>query len=194
MAYKIVLAGDSGVGKSSLLATLKEYTPRKPVQTIGADFHPMDVCIDGKTINVHFWDTSGQERFRSLCPQYFRDARGVIVVYDITQRKSFENIGMWVKEARDVSTPDIIIVGNKIDLENRAVSPEEGPKLAKQHDFLFLETSAFQGDGIIPVLEELVRKMLPVPVHPKPANTVCLTPQAYDTAVNKERSWCERMC
>ncbi|XP_046396888.1 ras-related protein Rab-18-like [Ischnura elegans] len=197
MAYKIVLAGDSGCGKSSLVDTLEESSPckRNIKATVGDEFHPKDLTIDGKTTKVHLWDTSGQERFQSMCPQYFRDARGVIVVYDITRRKSFENVGKWVKEARDESTdPDIIIVGNKIDLENRAVSREEGLKLARENDFLFLETSAFQGDGIIPVLEKLVRKMLPRPVHPKPPNTIHLTRQAYDTAVNKERSWFERCC
>lgn len=103
------------------------------------------VNIDGQQVKLQIWDTAGQESFRSITRSYYRGAAGALLVYDITRRETFNHLQTWLEDARQHSNPDmtIMLIGNKVDLENRrAVSFEEGEKFAKEHGLMFLETSA----------------------------------------------------
>lgn len=116
----VVIIGDSGVGKSNLLsrANRNEFNLESK-STIGVEFGAMSFQVEGKTVKAHFWDTAGQERFRALTPSYYRGAHGALLVYDIAKHITYEHIGVWLKEIRDCTDPNmpIMLVGNKNDLE-----------------------------------------------------------------------------
>ncbi|KAI8368210.1 GTP-binding protein [Radiomyces spectabilis] len=151
--FKIVLIGDSGVGKSNLLSrfTTNEFNLESK-STIGVEFATKNIEIDNHTIKAQIWDTSGQERYRAITGAYYRGAVGALLVYDITRQQSFQNATHWLKELRDHADPNIVImlVGNKLDLSetSRAVTSDEGGALAEQEGFLFMETSALDATNV----------------------------------------------
>ncbi|XP_076064503.1 ras-related protein Rab-18-like [Oratosquilla oratoria] len=164
---KILIIGESGVGKSSLLLRFTEDTfdPEQSA-TIGVDFKVKTIMVDGNKTKLAIWDTAGQERFRTLTPSYYRGAQGVILVYDVCNRNSFTKLDMWLNELDTYSTKtDIVkmLVGNKIDKEKREVSREEGLKFARRHSMLFIEASAKTRDGVQCAFEELVQKIVQTP-------------------------------
>jgi Ras-related protein Rab-1A len=140
------LIGDSGVGKSSLILRFADDTfTENFTPTIGVDFKIKTVEIESKRIKMQIWDTAGQERFRTITSTYYRGAQGVIIVYDICDREGFRNISNWVSEIKRhcVSNVNIIVIGNKSDLEDkRVIRWEDGSELARSLDFKFIETSA----------------------------------------------------
>eukprot|EP01102_Stenamoeba_stenopodia_P004393 TRINITY_DN14701_c0_g1_i1.p1 TRINITY_DN14701_c0_g1~~TRINITY_DN14701_c0_g1_i1.p1 ORF type:complete len:222 (-),score=53.64 TRINITY_DN14701_c0_g1_i1:73-738(-) len=143
---KMILIGDSGVGKSCLLLRFSDdsFTPTF-ISTIGVDFKVKMLEIDGKKVKIQVVDTAGQERFRTITANYYRGAQGVMMVYDITDTKSFENINHWLKNVRENAPPSAIkiLVGNKSDLnDQREVSFANGEALAREAGIKFLETSA----------------------------------------------------
>lgn len=143
---KLLVLGDSSVGKSSLLLRFAEnkFDPNF-VLTIGVDFKTKVVESGGRRIKLQVWDTAGQERFRTITPAYFRSAMGVILVYDITNAQTFNNIQRWMQNVEDFADPSIVrvLVGNKIDLQSqRQVSRSKGQDLAREYDIPFIETSA----------------------------------------------------
>jgi Ras-related protein Rab-11A len=145
LALKLILVGDSGVGKTNLLsqyACNEFHSSSTP--TIGAEFATQTQRIDGKTVEAQIWDTAGQERYRAITTAYYRGAAGAILVYDITTRVTFQSVPRWVDDLRaNVDDIVIIIVGNKTDLVDRwAVLTEEGVALSQQKKVLFMETSA----------------------------------------------------
>ncbi|CDS07587.1 hypothetical protein LRAMOSA01536 [Lichtheimia ramosa] len=151
--FKLVLIGDSGVGKSNLLSrfTTNEFNLESK-STIGVEFATKNIQIDNHTIKAQIWDTSGQERYRAITGAYYRGAVGALVVYDITRQQSFQNVMHWLKELRDHASTEIVImlIGNKVDLAetSRAVSIDEGGALAEQEGFLFMETSALDATNV----------------------------------------------
>ncbi|KAI8084922.1 GTP-binding protein [Halteromyces radiatus] len=151
--FKLVLIGDSGVGKSNLLSrfTTNEFNLESK-STIGVEFATKNIEIEKHTIKAQIWDTSGQERYRAITGAYYRGAVGALLVYDITRQTSFQNVTHWLKELREHADPNIVImlVGNKLDLSetNRAVTTEEGGALAEQEGFLFMETSALDATNV----------------------------------------------
>jgi len=163
---KILVIGQSGVGKSSLLLRFTEdvFDPDQPA-TIGVDFKVKTVDIDGNLVKLAIWDTAGQERFRTLTPSYYRGAQGAILVYDVTSRASFEKLDPWLGELQQYTTKQNIVkmlVGNKID-KDRVVSREEGLQFARRHAMLFIEASAKSKEGVQTAFEELVQKIVQTP-------------------------------
>ncbi|KAJ1206676.1 hypothetical protein NDU88_002077 [Pleurodeles waltl] len=166
-AYKIVLAGDAAVGKSSFLTRLcKNEFRGNTSATLGVDFHMKTLVVDGEPTILQLWDTAGQERFRSIAKSYFRRADGVLLLYDVSCEKSFLNVREWVDMISEVTQDNvpIMMVGNKADL--RQVGAEQGPKcvptsygekLAMTYNALFCETSAKEGSNVVEAVLHLAR-------------------------------------
>ena len=149
--YKLIFLGDQNVGKSSILNRFLNDTFVEEYQaTIGLDFQSKNVQIENQDIHLLLYDTAGQEKFRSLIPMYTRDANIILLVYDITNKESFNNLSLWLKDLTNINFDEVIfcIVGNKIDLsDKRVVEKEEGEKFGEEHDFIFQEVSAKTGEG-----------------------------------------------
>lgn len=147
--FKLLLIGDSGVGKTCILVRFSEDAFNSTfISTIGIDFKIRTVEIDGKKIKLQIWDTAGQERFRTITTAYYRGAMGIMLVYDVTTEKSFENIRNWIRNIEENASADVekMILGNKCDLqESRVVDQERGRVLAEEHGVKFMETSAKSG-------------------------------------------------
>eukprot|EP01102_Stenamoeba_stenopodia_P006240 TRINITY_DN170_c0_g1_i4.p1 TRINITY_DN170_c0_g1~~TRINITY_DN170_c0_g1_i4.p1 ORF type:complete len:202 (-),score=45.90 TRINITY_DN170_c0_g1_i4:501-1106(-) len=144
--YKILLIGDSGVGKSCLLLRFTDDTYTEAyISTIGVDFKLRTVEYNGKQIKLQIWDTAGQERFRTITSSYYRGAHGVIIVYDITDQMSYNNLKNWIQEIEQYSSENFskMIVGNKCDLTTRrVVETEVAREFVKSRGAAFMETSA----------------------------------------------------
>ncbi|KAM9852094.1 protein ENTREP3 [Aulostomus maculatus] len=144
--FKLLLIGDSGVGKTCLIIRFAEDNFNSTyISTIGIDFKVKTIDVDGKKVKLQVWDTAGQERFKTITTAYYRGAMGIILVYDITDEKSFENIQNWMKSIKENASAGVsrMLLGNKCDIEaKRKVSKETGEKLAKDHGIRFFETSA----------------------------------------------------
>ncbi len=162
--YKIVFLGDQGVGKTSLITRFMYDTfDSHYAATIGIDFLSKTMYLDDKTIRLQLWDTAGQERFRSLIPSYIRDSNVAIVVYDITNRDSFNDVQKWLDYIREERGKDVLIimVGNKSDLKDKVVTSDEAEELSKKLGCnLFIETSSKNGYNVKKLFKK-VAKMLP---------------------------------
>ena len=150
--FKVVLIGDSGVGKSNLLSrfTRNEFSLDSK-STIGVEFATKSIQAEGKTIKAQIWDTAGQERYRAITSAYYRGAVGALLVYDLTKHGTFENVDRWLRELRDHAEANIVVmlVGNKSDLKTqRAVETSEAMAFAEQHNLAFIETSALDASGV----------------------------------------------
>nr|AFK46874.1 unknown [Lotus japonicus] len=150
--FKIILIGDSGVGKSNILSrfTRNEFCLESK-STIGVEFATRTLQVEGKTVKAQIWDTAGQERYRAITSAYYRGAVGALLVYDITKRQTFDNVQRWLRELRDHADSNIVIMmaGNKSDLNHlRAVSEDDGGALAEKDGLSFLETSALEATNI----------------------------------------------
>mmetsp|Transcript_81951 Transcript_81951/g.120109 ORF Transcript_81951/g.120109 Transcript_81951/m.120109 type:complete len:219 (+) Transcript_81951:315-971(+) len=150
--FKVVLIGDSGVGKSNLLSrfTRNEFNLESK-STIGVEFATRSINVDGKTIKAQIWDTAGQERYRAITSAYYRGAVGALLVYDIAKHVTFENVDRWLKELRDHADHNIVImlVGNKSDLRHlRAVPTDDAKGYAEQRNLSFIETSALDSTNV----------------------------------------------
>lgn len=150
--FKVVLIGDSGVGKSNLLSrfTRNEFNLDSK-STIGVEFATRSIQVDQKTIKAQIWDTAGQERYRAITSAYYRGAVGALLVYDISKHQTYENVTRWLKELRDHADTNIVImlVGNKSDLRHlRAVPTEEAKEFASQNGLSFIETSALDASNV----------------------------------------------
>ncbi|KAH7678174.1 Small GTPase superfamily ARF/SAR type protein [Dioscorea alata] len=150
--FKIVLVGDSGVGKSNILSrfTRNEFSLESK-STIGVEFATRTLQIEGKTVKAQIWDTAGQERYRAITSAYYRGAVGALLVYDITKRQTFDNVQRWLHELREHADSNIVIMmaGNKSDLSHlRSVQEDDGQALAEKEGLSFLETSALGAQNI----------------------------------------------
>ncbi|XP_047980630.1 ras-related protein RABC1-like [Salvia hispanica] len=166
--FKLLMIGDSGVGKSSLLLSFTSDAFEELSPTIGVDFKVKHLTLGGKKLKLAIWDTAGQERFRTLTSSYYRGAQGVIMVYDVTRRDTFTNLSdIWAKEIDLYSTnQDCIkmLVGNKVDKDSeRVVSKKEGIDFAREYGCLFIECSAKTRVNVEQCFEELVLKILDTP-------------------------------
>mmetsp|Transcript_17271 Transcript_17271/g.21268 ORF Transcript_17271/g.21268 Transcript_17271/m.21268 type:complete len:251 (-) Transcript_17271:36-788(-) len=161
--FKIVLIGDSGVGKTCLLARYRknEFT-YDTKHTIGVEFATKELEVQGKQVKAQIWDTAGQERYRAITKAYYRGAVGALVVYDITDRETFENLKRWLSEVQGNADSSIklMLVGNKCDLtDQRTVTTEEGKAFAEQHGLAFLEASAKSGETVNEAFEKVIEEI-----------------------------------
>ncbi|CAL9122528.1 unnamed protein product [Musa textilis] len=150
--FKVVLIGDSGVGKSNLLSrfTRNEFCLESK-STIGVEFATRTLQVEGRIIKAQIWDTAGQERYRAITSAYYRGALGAILVYDVTKPTTFENVSRWLKELRDHADPNIVImlIGNKTDLKQlRAVASEDAQGYAEKEGLSYIETSALEATNV----------------------------------------------
>eukprot|EP01025_Chloroclados_australasicus_P059131 TRINITY_DN7464_c0_g4_i1.p1 TRINITY_DN7464_c0_g4~~TRINITY_DN7464_c0_g4_i1.p1 ORF type:complete len:246 (-),score=14.78 TRINITY_DN7464_c0_g4_i1:143-880(-) len=158
--FKVVLIGDSGVGKSNLLSrfTRNEFMLESK-STIGVEFATRSIQVDGKTIKAQIWDTAGQERYRAITSAYYRGAVGALLVYDITKSVTFENVERWLKELRDHADPNIVImlVGNKSDLRHlRSVQTDEAESFCQQEGLSLIETSALEATNVEKAFKQIL--------------------------------------
>ena len=164
---QFLLLGDTEVGKTCLINRYtngvfkEEYT-----STVGIDFYTKPEEINNKTVQVKIWDTVGQERFRALTPSFLRNAEGVVIVFDVTSQESFDNVKGWINSVKSnigENVIPIIIVGNKIDMENmREISKEDGNKIASENGYKYFETSAKTGKGVDEAFKEIVNQILDI--------------------------------
>lgn len=159
--YKILLLGDSSVGKTCFLLRYTDNTFQEIyMSTIGLDYRLKTIQLQkGEKVKAQIWDTAGQDRFRAITKNYYKGANGIILIYDITNIKTFEGVKNWIEQIRDEVNQDVLIylVGNKIDKkENRKVSTEDGKKLADGFGVPFFESSAKTGENVDVVFSNLI--------------------------------------
>jgi len=162
--FKLLLIGNSSVGKSSLLVRfVDDIWEENFVPTIGVDFKLKTLEIDGKKVKLQIWDTAGQERFKNITASYYRGGNGVLVVYDITDRDSFNNLNSWLIEIEKNANKNVfkLLIGNKNDLEDeRKVSYNEGKEFADSNGMKFIETSAKTSDKVYDAFKLLTNEII----------------------------------
>eukprot|EP00127_Corallochytrium_limacisporum_P005530 Clim_evm47s207 gene=Clim_evmTU47s207 len=206
--FKVVLIGDSGVGKSNLLSrfTRNEFNLESK-STIGVEFATRSIQIEGKTVKAQIWDTAGQERYRAITSAYYRGAVGALLVYDIAKHQTYENVERWLKELRDHAEESIVImlVGNKSDLRHlRAVPTEEAKGFAEKQTLSFIETSALDATNVEEafenILTEIYKKMSSkqlagddneVAVPSSNVEKIIVAPTAENNAAKKNNCGCQ---
>ena len=160
MIFKIVLIGDTSVGKTNILSKyLTDEFDAKSKATVSVEFSVKNFKIENNIVKVQIWDTAGEERYRSITNAYYKGAKGSLLVYDITNKKSFENVEKWISDLKANADEDIsmILLGNKTDLEDkRVVTTEEGKNKAEFYNLTFMETSALNGNNIQEAFNELI--------------------------------------
>uniref|UniRef100_A0A914VPE3 Uncharacterized protein n=1 Tax=Plectus sambesii TaxID=2011161 RepID=A0A914VPE3_9BILA len=161
LLMRLLIIGDSGVGKTCLLCRYVDgsFFPNYAA-TIGIDFKVKDLTVDSKRVRTQIWDTAGQERFDTITKQYYRRAQGILLVYDISNMKTFISLNKWISFAKQYarSNAQVMVVGNKTDLDEwRAVTREQGYRFAQQNNYSFFETSAYAETGH---LEEVFRDLV----------------------------------
>ncbi|XP_078096828.1 ras-related protein Rab-26 [Mustelus asterias] len=176
IAFKVMLVGDSGVGKTCLLVRFKDgaFLAGSFISTVGIDFRNKVLNVDDVKVKLQIWDTAGQERFRSVTHAYYRDAHALLLLYDVANKTSFDNIQAWLTEIHEYATQDVVIMllGNKADVaQERAVKKEAGEKLAKEYGVPFMETSAKTGLNVelafMAIAKELKHRSMKSPNDPK---------------------------
>ena len=163
MIFKIVLVGDSGVGKTNLLLRyLKNEFNTQTKATVGVEFGNTKVKIDNALIKAQIWDTAGQERYRSITSAYYKGAHGALIVYDITRKDSFDSVEKWLSDLKNNGEEKMVImaIGNKCDMVNeRVISTEDGEAKAQRNNIAFLETSALNATNVAKAFDELIQKL-----------------------------------
>jgi len=189
--FKVVLIGDSGVGKSNLLSrfTRNEFN-LETKSTIGVEFATRSISVDGKTLKAQIWDTAGQERYRAITAAYYRGAVGALLVYDIAKHATYVNVTRWLKELRDHADSNIVImlVGNKSDLKHlRAVPTEEAKSFATENGLSFIETSALDASNVESAFQTILTDIYRIvsskqleqsadPIKPSSGDTLTVSP------------------
>lgn len=197
--YKLVLVGDMNVGKTFLLSRyVKGQIPKNTGPTIGVEFATKTVALEsGGTVKAQIWDTAGQERYRAITTAHYRRAVGALLVYDITQQKTFQNVKRWVEELRDHAEPDIVImlVGNKADLierspDSREVPLESARQMAERNGMLFIETSAVNGLKVKEAFESLLNEIYKKRSADGTKHSIADGNRLLSVASNKQASAC----
>lgn len=166
---KLILVGQSGVGKSSLLVRFVDdhFEQASTRPTIECDIKYKQLDVNGVRTTLRLWDTAGSERFRTFSTQHYRNAQGVIFVYDVTNQSSFEQLSSWLEEVElNCNQPDFVrmLVGNKIDCDTeRVITTEQGRSFARRHSMMFIEASAATAEGVRMAFEEVAQKIIETP-------------------------------
>ena len=168
--YKILILGDSKVGKSCFLTRYADKTYQEDyLSTIGMDYKIKNYELEnGNIIRLYIWDTAGQDRFRSITSNYYKGADGIILIYDITKQETFNNVRNWITSIKEEAPAKVvlILVGNKVDDEkNRTVPQSEGEKIADEYNLPFLECSAKSDINVTETFDVLIKKI--VEINPK---------------------------
>ena len=165
IVYKVLLLGDSSVGKTCFLLRYCDKSFQDVhLSTIGLDYRLKTITLkNNRTVKLQIWDTAGQDRFRAITKNYYKSANGVLLIYDISNLQTYENVKNWISQIREEANPNVIIylVGNKIDLpkEKRVVNIEDGEKIAEEFEIKFKEASAKSGTNVNEIFEELVEQI-----------------------------------
>nr|XP_011441468.2 ras-related protein Rab-37 isoform X4 [Crassostrea gigas] len=176
ISSKVMLIGDSGVGKTCLLVRFKDgaFLSGSFISTVGIDFRNKVVDVEGTKVKLQIWDTAGQERFRSVTHAYYRDAHALLLLYDVSNKASFDNIRAWLGEINEYAQEDVVIMllGNKADMTSeRVIRTEDGERLANEYNVAFMETSAKTGMNVdlafMAVAKDLKMKKTRKPTDPK---------------------------
>lgn len=174
--FKVLLIGDSGVGKTCILCRFSDDSFNSSfISTIGIDFKMKTIDFNGKKIKLQIWDTAGQERFYTITSTYYRGAMGIMLVYDVTDGKSFDSIAKWLRNIDENANEDVVkmIVGNKCDMEDKRIVPtERGQEVASHHGIPFFETSAKTNVNITPAFYDMTRRILEKQPEKKPEASV----------------------
>ena len=162
--FKILTIGESGVGKTCILRRfVEDKFLKNHLATIGIDFKTKNIIVDGVQVKLKIWDTAGQERFRNITNQYYKGADGIILVYDVTDRTSFEKIREWMNQIKQNTTEDeigLVLLGNKCDAEPRDVSENDGIELGKELGIQYFESSAMNNINISESFNYLAKQIL----------------------------------
>ena len=164
LVYKILLLGDSEVGKSCFLMRYADNVfVDNYITTIGLDYKLKYIQLDsGQVIKVQLWDTAGQDRYRTIAKNYYKGSHGILLLYDVTKSSSFENIREWIKDIREevYEKAIIFLIGNKIDKKDQIkIKTEEGEKLAEEFNIPFFEASAKSGENVDEIFKALYKKI-----------------------------------
>ena len=162
--YKVLLLGDTKVGKTCFLMRYTDNTFQEThMSTIGLDYRLKTMKLSsGKNVKVQIWDTAGQDRFRAITKNYFKGAHGIILIYDVTDDQSFDNVSNWIDQIKEEASDNVIIllVGNKIDdVDHRKIQTENGENLANTFKLDFFETSAKTGENVEKTFQTLIQKI-----------------------------------
>eukprot|EP01116_Phalansterium_solitarium_P014354 TRINITY_DN31973_c0_g1_i1.p1 TRINITY_DN31973_c0_g1~~TRINITY_DN31973_c0_g1_i1.p1 ORF type:complete len:207 (-),score=46.90 TRINITY_DN31973_c0_g1_i1:172-792(-) len=194
---KILLIGDSGVGKSCLLLRFADDTFSPGfIATIGIDFKIRTLTLDGKKVKLQIWDTAGQERFRTVTTAYYRGAHGIMVVYDVCDERSFGNVQNWLRAIDQHANESVakLLVGNKCDqIDRRVIEKQQGSELAAAFKVKFFETSAKSCLGVDDAFIALAResmKNVPVEAKAETSETVVIEPVAKSKTKKKKDCNC----
>jgi len=197
---QLLIIGDSTVGKTSILSryTNGEFNPHY-LATVGLDFFKKDEIFDGKTIRIKIWDTAGQERYKSLTQGYFRNAEGIMIVYDVSNSDSFHNLKYWIQSIKthiniDNEHVPAIIIGNKIDIFDREVTKEQAEKFAKEENLEYFETSAKNGKGIEECIRFLIKKVLKISEKEEKVEKEYIKIEQENTKKNKVKNKLDKCC
>lgn len=164
LTFKILTLGESGVGKTCILRRyVEDKFNKNHLATIGIDFKTKSIPIGDKIVRLKIWDTAGQERFRNITKQYFKEADGILLIYDVTDNSTFEKTDFWIKQITQNTQYEevaLVLIGNKTDIEPREVSMEMGSELAKKYNLNYFETSALNGSNIAECIECLTQEVI----------------------------------
>ena len=161
--FKIVLIGDSFVGKTNIMSKyLMNEFHEDSKATVGVEFGAKKFDIEGKSVKAQIWDTAGQERYKSITTTYYKGAKGALIVYDITRKETFDSVDRWISEVLNSGDKNMtmLLIGNKCDLDNqRQVTKEQGEEKAKAFKVAFLETSASSGENLDVAFEMIMKEV-----------------------------------
>ena len=159
---KIIIIGSSGVGKTSILERLITGEFQQTTSTTGVDFKKFTIDVNGKKVDLRIWDTAGQERYRCISRAYFRNAIGVLIVFSLVDRRSFDEVNSWLNDARSscCQNAQILLIGNKCDLPDQQISSDLAQNFANTNKIEYIETSAKTGHNVLDAFMRTTRKVL----------------------------------